>query len=67
MTTAAANPTGQELVSEMAKTPTIDEFFLRNPQGFGQADYQALVARQRDERALFITKDTERADKEKDE
>lgn len=53
-----AKPTGPELVQEMAKHPTLDEFFDRdlevNP--LSEQDIDRLVQRLRAQRAQFVEK-----------
>lgn len=50
---SAEEPTAQTLKAEMEKRPTLDAFFTRNPV---EVDWPTLVARERDNRALFIAK-----------
>lgn len=49
----APTPTAQELKTEMAKAPSLDQFFVNNPKSI---DMEALMNRHRQDRAVFISK-----------
>jgi len=44
-----------ELLDEIAKQPTVDEFMRRNPHTMTEDDFRQMVLAQRHERALFLT------------
>lgn len=47
---------GIELVDEIAKEPTLDIFFDRNPRTLSDDDLRELIEIERRKRALFIEK-----------
>lgn len=49
-------PDGNELIDEIAKEPTVDFFFDRNPATLTDDDLRMLVEIERKNRALFIEK-----------
>lgn len=57
--------TAQEHMTDMTAETSLNEFFLRNPKDITDADLSRLVARARDDRALFIAKgETTRREKD---
>ena len=47
-------PTGQELVEEIRKDPSLDEVMRRDPTNVTEADLRSIVQHEREARALFI-------------
>lgn len=51
-----AKQTGNEAVDEMAKEPSVDMFFDRNPRTLTDDELRQLIAVERVKRATFIEK-----------
>jgi hypothetical protein len=52
-----ADPTAHDLVEEMVKQPTLDQFFNRNPAEITDAELAQFVEIERQRRVDFITAD----------
>lgn len=48
--------TGSELIDEIAKEPSLDFFYDRNPKSLSHDEYVRLVEIERGKRAMFIQK-----------
>lgn len=58
-------PTGDihEIVDEIAKRPTLDEFLDRHPRTLTDDDFRKLISNLRADRAMFIKGEIEKKDK----
>lgn len=52
--------TGPEVIDEMAAEPTLDAYFDADPHTLTDDDLKAFIEIQRQKRALFITKESEK-------
>lgn len=52
--------TGPEVIDEMTKEPTLDAYFDRDPHTLTDDDLRQFIEIQRQRRALFIQKESEK-------
>lgn len=58
---------GNELLAEAAKEPTLDEYLKRDPATLEPKDIRAIIAKERERRAVFIAAESARKAKRKGE
>jgi hypothetical protein len=51
---------GTEIVDEMQKEPTLDPLFDNDPRGMPEEEFQRWVQVQRQKRALFMKKESDK-------
>jgi len=54
---APSTKTGPEIMDQITKEPTLDEFMCRDPKDLTIADRRRMVKHLREERAQFIAKE----------